>query len=80
MSIVVDHSSDEDYSSSMSSSSSGENLDEFIERNLKGEEVQSYRNQPIRESYDSESSEFLEAHMEEADEDVSLARLSNLNW
>ena len=56
----------------------GEHLDEFIEHNLQEEEVQSYRFQTIRESYDSESSEFQEAQMEEAD--VTLARLSNLNW
>ena len=48
MSIVVDHSSDEDYSSSMSSSSSGENLDEFIEHNLQEEEVQSYDTRVLR--------------------------------
>ena len=52
MSIVVDHSSDEDYSSSMSSSSSGENLD-------KAEEVQGNRFQPIWDFYNSELSESL---------------------
>ena len=80
MSIVVKHSPNEDYFSSIASSSSGESLDEFIEHNLQAEEVQGYRFQAIRDCYNSKSSESLEAQMEEADEDVALARLGNLNW
>ena len=77
---IVERSSDNDYSSSNSSSSAGENLDEFIKRNVQSEEVQGYRFQPRWASYNSESSESLEAQMEEADEDVALAWLGNLNW
>ena len=46
----------------------------MFEHNLQAEEVQGYRFQPIRDSYISKLSESLEAQMEEADEDVALAR------
>ena len=39
---IVERSSDNDYSSSNSSSSAGENLDEFIKHNVQAEEVQGY--------------------------------------
>ena len=51
MSIVVKRSPNEDYFSSIASSSSGESLDEFIEHNLQAEEVQGYRIEQIRDSY-----------------------------
>ena len=65
MNIVVERSSDDDYSSSSSSSCSGENI---IYKQKKFWVIDFNRN------------ESLKAQMEEADEDVALARLSNLNW
>ena len=54
---------------------------QIFEHNLQAEEVQDYRFQTIRDSYNSKSSESLEAQMEENDdEDVALAWLGNLNW
>ena len=77
MSIVVERSSEDDYSSSSSSSSAGDNPDEFIKHNVQAEEVQGYRIQPLQDSYNSKSREYLKAQMEEDDEYVALARLGN---
>ena len=51
----------------------------IFEYNLKAEEVQGYRFQRIRDSYNSKSSESLEAQMEEADEDVASSEHLFLN-
>ena len=80
MNIVVERSSDDDYFSLSSCSSLGENLDEFLNTIYKQQKFRGYRFQAIRDCYNSKSSESLEPQMEEADEDVALARLGNLNW
>ena len=71
MNIVVERSSDDDYSSLSSCSSLGENLDEVL--NI------IYKQKKFRRRSSVISSQSLKAQMEEADEDVALARLGNLN-
>ena len=68
MNIVVERSSDDDYSSLSSCSSLGENLDNIFEHNLQAEEAQGYRFQPIQDSYNSKSREAQISQMEEEDE------------
>ena len=71
MNIIVQRSSDDDYSSLSSCSSLGENQDEFLNIIYKQKKFW---------VIDFNRNESLKAQMEEADEDVALARLSNLNW
>ena len=71
MNIVVERSSDDEYSSLSSCSSLGENLDEVL--NI------IYKQKKFRRRSSVISSPSLKAQMEEADEDVALARLGNLN-
>ena len=84
MNIVVERSSDDDYSSLSSYSSLGENLDDFLNIINKQKKFRVIDFNPYdRDCYNSKSRESLEAQisqMEEEDEYVALARLGNLNW
>ena len=81
MNIVVERSSDDDYSSLSSYSSLGENLDDFLNIINKQKKFRVIDFNPYdRDCYNSKSSESPDAQMEEADEDVALALLGNLNW
>ena len=80
MNIVVERSSDDDYSSLSSCSSLGENLDEMFEHNLQAEEAQGYRFQPIQDSYNSKSRESLDAQISQMEEEDEYCMWLLLDW
>ena len=75
MSIVVERSSDYDYSSLSSCSFLGENLDKIFIKFLQG-----YRFQPIQDSYNSKSRESLEAQISQMEEEDEYCMWLLLDW
>ena len=80
MNIVVELSSDDDYSSLSSCSFLGENLDKIFEHNLQAEEAQGFRIQPIQDSYNSKSRVSLEAQMSQMEEEDEYYMWPLLDW
>ena len=83
MNIVVERSSDDDYSSLSSCSSLGELLDEFFNIIYKKTKPRVIYFNSYKILTTVKSRESLEAQigqMEEEDEYVALARLGNENW